>query len=241
MFEQIKQKVEAEGLLIRSAFHTTPDDSMPLLDNAEPAATLLLIGNAGSAMWEVFSRSAEYLDSYPDSLDRWSERIGKRLAEEFGGAAFFPFGGPPFHPFLSWAKCGEPSETSPLGLSLHPEYGLWHAYRFALGLPQRLDLSQRAEGSGAVETQPESSVSAHPCAGCDDKPCLSACPVGAFTGSEYRHVQCAQFLADNANYECNQLGCGSRRACPIGQNYRYKPEHAQFHMDIFVSNHARKD
>ena len=35
--------------------------------------------------------------------------------------------GPPFLPFLEWAKRSEVTE-SPIGLLIHPVYGLWHAY-----------------------------------------------------------------------------------------------------------------
>jgi len=58
----------------------------------------------------------------------------------------------------------EPLHRSPLGLLIHPEWGLWHSYRGALGLRERLDLP------------PHESV-ASPCESCRERPCLSACPV----------------------------------------------------------------
>jgi len=232
MYEQIKQAVTAHGLRVLSAFHVRPEDQVPVLANGEPVGTLLLVGNAGSAMWAAFSRSAEYHDGQADALDRWSVRLGQRVARQFAGEALFPFGGPPFQPFLSWAKRGDGSESSPLGLSLHPEYGLWHAYRFALCLPNRLKILRRFEG------QPVLPKAADLCKACTDKSCLEACPVDAFTGAEYHHARCARFLAQFPAHDCNHRGCRSRRACPVGKAHQYQSEHAQFHMRVFVSNHA---
>ncbi len=225
MFNQIESWVVSQGLQVRAAFHTDRDDNVPSMENGDPVGTLLLVGNVGSSMWQHFSQSSEYSDGLSDPLDRWSLRLGHQLAKEFGGSALFPFGGPPFHPFLSWAARADLSNTSPLGLSVHPQYGLWHAYRFALALPQRLD------------DIPDLQKTASPCLSCSDKPCLNTCPVNAFTGESYLYIQCAQYLAQNPGCDCNALGCGSRRACPIGTAYQYETDHARFHMQAFVENH----
>jgi len=236
MYNRIQAAVEAHGLLIHAAFHVDAEDQVPVLTSDQsgswsdaPAGTLILIGNAGSAFWPVFSRSVEYLDGQPDALDRWSFRLGHSLAEQFSGRTVFPFGGPPYHPFLRWAKRGDAAMASPLGLSLHPRYGLWHAYRFGLLLPQRL------EGLPAAPT-PRASLDL--CLRCEDKPCLSACPVTAFSGSDYQVGRCTDFLAKTPSYSCHKRGCAARRACPKGRAYQYQPEHAQFHMQAFVVQHS---
>tara|TARA_R110002167_G_scaffold29645_6_gene98875 strand:- start:3354 stop:4076 length:723 start_codon:yes stop_codon:yes gene_type:complete len=231
MYTQIKAAVEAQGLRIRAAFYPTPEDLVPLLENGAAAATLILVGNAGSELWPVFTHSAEYKDGFADPLDRWSKRLGLALAAEYQGAALFPFGGAPYHPFLSWAKRGDLSISSPLGVSLHPQYGLWHAFRFALSLPYRLeDLPRSGDGLASVNA----------CHACLDQPCLSACPVDAFTGSDYRALDCARFLRQTPDHACNHLGCGARRACPVGKNYQYQPEHACFHMRTFVADQVER-
>ena len=124
------------GLVLRGRFMVEPDDDVPPLPDAHEARILLLFGNAGSSIWPVFSGSPEFKDGEPDPLDRWSARIGKKLAVEWGGMALFPFGGPPYQPFLRWAKKAENLESSALGMLLHPVYGLWHAYRFAIAMPR---------------------------------------------------------------------------------------------------------
>ncbi len=232
MLRELENRVRSQGLLVRSIFRVTPEDRVPVLADGQPAVTLILVGNAGSAMWQYFRRSPEYADGRPDPLDRWSQRLAGQLAEEFGGEALYPFGGPPFHPFLSWARRGDPSVASPLGLSLDPRYGLWHAYRFALSLPQSLTETLEVAAPGQ---RPD------PCGDCESRGCLSACPVGAFSGQRYDSRSCARFLAAHPDHPCNKLGCRARRACPAGRSYQYEPDHARFHMRAFVENHCPPD
>jgi len=229
MLNQIDRWVASQGLQVQAVFHPDREDNVPPLESGDTVGTLLLIGNAGSTMWHQFRQSPEYDDGLSDPLDRWSLRLGHRLAEEFGGSALFPFSGPPFHPFLSWAARADSFAASPLGLSIHPRYGLWHAYRFALALPQRL------------ECLPDLQSSPSPCLSCSNKPCLDACPVNAFTGKSYLYIQCAQYLAQSPGCDCNQRGCGSRRACPVGKAYQYESDHGHFHMQAFVANHGTKE
>ncbi len=225
--EALQRRLKTEGLLIRAWLPATQEDGLPLLPNGQSCRSLVLVGNAGSDLWPAFSRSPEYRDGQPDPLDRWSRRLGEALAREFDGLALFPFDGPPYYPFLSWARRSDRSMQSPLGMSLHPQYGLWHAYRFALAFEDR----PVAEAEEPVRSQWD-------CDHCVARPCLTACPVDAFDQNGYRVQDCARFLARNPDYDCNHLGCAARRACPVGQNYRYLPEHAQFHMKIFVELHG---
>ena len=139
----------------------------------------------------------------------------------------FPSDGPPWFPFQQWARRAEPVAPSPLMLLLHPQYGLWHAYRFALVLPL-LDAGDAAALSEAAQTS-----ATDVCARCVDQPCLQACPVGAFTGTLYRVDECASHLHAPAGEGCMQSGCLARRACPVGPELRYQPEHAAFHMAAF--------
>ncbi len=135
--------------------------------------------------------------------------------------ALFPFGGPPYLPFQRWAKRAEPVHDSPLGLLIHPEFGLWHSYRAALAFAERLELPDRP----AVQS---------PCASCADKPCLTACPVGAFTGETYDVPRCIAHIGRAERGACIENACLARRACPVGRAYAYGPEQARFHMGAFL-------
>lgn len=173
-YELLARIAEARGLALRGGFHPAPDDHVPDLPDQTPPGTLLMLGWTGSRQWPVFAASAEYGDGASHPLDRWSRRIIGAMAHEFGGIALYPFGGPPHRPFLRWAQRAEALSPSPLGLLVHPDWGLWHAWRGALALSTRLRLPP-----------PDTRLS--PCSACPTQPCRrprdfeaarAACPVG---------------------------------------------------------------
>lgn len=218
------------GLLLRGGFAARAGDDVPDVDGA-PAEYLLLFGNAGAAMWAAFRESAEYCDRRPDPLNRWSRRIGESLAKRCNARALFPFGAPHW-PFLKWGKRAEKLQNSQLGMLMHPRFGLWHAYRFALAF---------AAGAGFDASPPASTVDADICARCIAKPCLHACPVNAFSTDGYDVPACVAHLESNPGGRCMTRGCQARMACPQGAAYRYAPAHAAFHMRAFVTAMAKDE
>jgi len=219
------EALQAQGLLLRGGFAPEERDAVPSLPDGNAAHWLALVGVAGSAFWPHFTASPQYADRAAHPLNRWSRAIGNALAEGVGGLALYPFGAPPHHPFQRWAERAEGLRASPLGLRLHPEYGLWHSYRFALALPQPLDAPARLEDTDL-------------CARCSGQPCLHACPVDAFTGTEYRVDVCAAHLATTPEPRCAAVGCLARHACPVGQQHAQQPEHARFVMNAFRAAQA---
>lgn len=213
----------AAGIAPRGAFHPDPADGVPAMADGAPAGTVVLVGNVGPSMWGAFASAR---DPLVDTLDDWSEEVLAAIARRFRATACFPFSRPPL-PFQRWAMKAEPCHVSPLGLLVHPDYGLWHGYRGALMLAERLALPP-----------PDRRVS--PCDVCADKPCLQACPVGAFSGSGYDVPACTRHIASPAGEDCLGLGCRARRACPVGQTYRYEPAQACFHMTDFLRRHGPK-
>lgn len=219
--------MERQGLRLRGAFHPTAEDLVPPLAPGIRAQTLVLLGFVGNAGWAKFSASAEAADGLPDPLDRWSRHVIDILATHFGALALYPFGLPPWLPFSSWAKRAEPVSPSLLGLLIHPHWGLWHSYRGALAFAEWLDLPP-------VKWLPS------PCQSCAAKPCLSACPVGAFSPGGYDVATCLTHLAEPAGQDCMTLGCRARQACPVGAPYRQKPEQAGFHMRAFCAGAIKR-
>lgn len=215
------EQADQYGLVLRGAFRIEPQDNVPSLSDHREPKTMLLLGNAGSSIWPIFSNSPEHKDGKDDPLDRWSQRIGKELADRWNGLALFPFGGPPFQPFLRWAGKAENLRSSVLGMLIHPRYGLWHAYRFAI----------------AISTTPalygDQASHQHACDQCESRPCLSGCPVAAFTPGNYDVKICFDYLHDHPDAECHTRGCQARLSCPEGENYRYQQQHARFHMRKF--------
>ncbi len=192
-------------------FEPGPDDGVPV-----DARFVILIGNAGPDMFRRFARERN-----ARSLDQWTRAVVDELAGDFDARAIYPFDRP-FPPILTWARRGGGGHVSPLGLNIHPAYGLWHAYRAALLFPVAFDLPRNHPGS-------------HPCDACEAKPCLGACPVKAFTGTVYDVPVCASYLSSEDGAACMEGGCLARRACPVGQAYAYAPEQARFHMRAFLA------
>ncbi len=218
--EAVVDLAEVHGMAGRGAFHPDPSDEVPALPDRTPAATLLLLGLVGSKKWSVFANSPEVNDGDVDPLDRWSRRIIDGLAASFDGVALYPFGGPPYLPFQRWARKADSVHPSPLGMLIHPHWGLWHSYRGALAFRRHFALPPRVSIPS-------------PCAACAAKPCLSACPVGAFAPGRYDVASCVRHLATPAGRDCVELGCRARNSCPVGAAHRYGADQAMFHMRAF--------
>lgn len=207
------------GLFVRGALHPRESDGV-----AHSAATLVLIGNAGASLWRGFRRQLANIEgaSRSDPLDTWIWATITAVGERFGAHALFPFDGPPFLPFQRWAMRTEPVHPSPLGILIHPQYGLWHAYRGALAFDQVLPLPPRTDAPS-------------PCASCRDRPCLRTCPVAAVGPKGYDTAACVAHVRSPAGRNCLDRGCMARRACPVGRVYGYAPAHAAFHMGGFLA------
>ncbi|MDX1435083.1 MAG: ferredoxin, partial [Gammaproteobacteria bacterium] len=140
----ICRAVEARGLAPRGAFHPVRDDAVPDMADGRAPGTLVLVGVVGRGSWAAFEKAEESrLDANP--LDRWSRRVVDSLAAELEAQALYPFGGPPFLPFVRWAQRAEPVHPSVIGPLIHPDFGLWHAYRGALAFAERVDLPPRVD------------------------------------------------------------------------------------------------
>ena len=227
----LQASVTAYGLRVRGGWRPTASDSLPSLPGGCSAAVVWMIGVVGSEFWPAFKASTFYSDGLPDPLDRWSRSIGTELAQKWGGRALFPFDGPPYYPFQQWATRTEPLQTSPLMMRIHPEFGVWHAYRFAMALPTVSPNEVLAIGHSLR------AVNGDLCTTCVGQPCLSACPVQAFTGTGYLLDTCSEQLHKAAGVDCMTAGCLSRRACPVGREYTYETEHAAFHMRAFTERY----
>jgi ferredoxin-like protein FixX len=182
------------------------------------ARSVVLIGTVGGEGFDAFRRGRR---DEPDPMDRWARRVIDPIAAGLGAKPAYP-NDKPYPPFQRWAMRAEDVYPSPLGLLIHPEHGLWHAYRGALLF------------SGRVDGLPVRSGRRSPCETCEAKPCLAACPVGAFTGTSYDVAACAGHLRADAEPRCLSLGCRARAACPVGVASRYGDEQVRFHMRAFA-------
>ena len=187
----------------------------------------LLIGNAGSDMWAQFSKSNEYADGKLDPMNRWTKRLLDGVLKQLGSRVVYPFDEPywPFQRLAQKAACVKPS---PLGILIHPEYGLWHAFRGLIIFDETHEFTSQIN---ALITNADSLI--HPCDTCAEKSCLSACPVGAFTGERLNVQGCFDHLDTKSDPDCMSLGCRARCACPIAKTSQYEDAQIKFHMKSY--------
>jgi len=218
---EVAGALSPDGLILRGGFNFTPDDAPPAGPSGAPARSVLLVGQAGAAPWPHFQRWLEkQLQPIANPLDTWSRQTIGAVAEAFGGRAVSP-SDRPFLPFQQWAMRAEGLKPSPLGILMHPRYGLWHAYRGALLFEVEIALDEPHEVI-------------HLCDACVDKPCLKSCPVGAYTEHGFAYQACLDHVRSADGEPCRTGGCLDRNACPYGADYRYPRDVQAFHMASYA-------
>jgi hypothetical protein len=211
--EEIRAALSPHGIFLRGILNFDGDG--PEMSRGR-ARTVVLLGNIGGSIWPAFSAWRAAHADVADPLDRWSVDIIRPVADALGGAAWFPTERP-WQPFQQWATRAEGLRPSPLGILVHPDYGLWHGYRGAIGFLERI-----------YHRPPQ--VRPHPCDHCSDKPCLTTCPAAAVRIDGFDVAACRTYLAIEGDGACMSSGCIARNACPVGAEYRYPFEQLLFHM-----------
>lgn len=219
-YDDVAAAIEPTGMIARGGFEVGAHDrdDVPGLPDGRAARTVVVVGNAGGAMWPGF-RAAE--PRGPDPLDRWTRAVLSPVAERFDAHFVHP-SDEPFQPFQRWAQRADDVWQSPIGLLVHPEYGLWHAYRGAFLFATEVD------------GLPPVGRSTSPCLDCIGRPCLSTCPVDAFDSDGYDAAACAGHVRSGADPACGRTGCAARLACPVGREFRYGADQMAFHMRAFA-------
>lgn len=195
----------------------------PCLIDGLNAKFVVLIGHTGSTHWQSFENwwSKEQNSEIKHPLDEWSKWIIKPLARKFQGVAVFP-SDEPYYPFQNWALSAGNLSKSKINILINEEYGTWHGYRGAIAFNFVPEITSLDE------------IAVDICASCIDKPCLSACPVEAFSSDHFLYSECQSYLkSEQGAQNCMANGCASRNACPYGERYKYKSPHMKFHMRAF--------
>lgn len=220
-FDALSSALALHGLAPRGGFVFGADEAAPAALSGKPARSLLLVGNVGGAMWPPFSRWHETEGRGRDHpLDAWARLVIEPVAAASGARAVYP-SDKPWHPFQRWAMRAEGLKPSPLGVLMHPDYGLWHAYRAALLFDVDVSIQQsRAEN--------------HYCDQCVGRPCLTTCPVGAYSVDGFDVAACAAHLRAPDLEARPHGGCSARNACPVGGDHRYSPAQQAFHKAAFL-------
>ncbi|GGX68707.1 hypothetical protein GCM10007385_42360 [Tateyamaria omphalii] len=169
--------------------------------------------------WSVFTQSTEYIEAVENSVDTWSKRILNGIADRLGATVHFPSDGPPYAPFIAWALDTGRFWQSPTGMMIHDSAGLMISIRGALEFTH--EFKDVSEG-------------ARPCDACTDRPCVTACPVGALSAqTPYDVPACKAYLDTPAGVQCMTRGCHVRRACPVSQSFGRSDAQTAFHMKAF--------
>lgn len=219
--ETVEARLYRNGLILRGGFNFAPGEAAPPGLSGSAARSVLLVGQAGDAPWQHFLgwREGQEQD-IANPLDTWSRSVIGGVAAEFGARAVSP-SDRPYLPFQQWAMRGEGLKPSPLGILMHPEYGLWHAYRGALLFDVEIPIQA-----------PEAAI--HLCDLCPGKPCLKSCPVGAYSDAGFAYQSCLDHVRGPSGEPCRTGGCLDRNACPYGTAYRYPADEQAFHMAAFI-------
>ncbi len=212
----------ADGLAVQAAFdlRSLPPQVREPVNIAlaglelEAYRTLVLLGQAGPLLWERHVRHNLHLADPFDEVSRelvteWfsRHRPDDRWMVVYPGPYSLPLGR-----LAAAAGWGRPS---PLGLTIHPRYGLWIAHRLAVV-------------TSAAWPQPSNAPPPHPCVTCSAKPCESACPAQAVSfRSGFAVETCTRYRAQRDS-PC-AYRCLAREACPIGSQHRYGPDQMQHH------------
>lgn len=212
--EEIRAALSPHGIFVRGA--VSIDGDGPALLQGGSARSVVLLGNVGGSIWVPFSVWRQQNPDIADPLDAWSAAVIRPVAEALGGTAWFP-SEKPWQPFQQWAMRAEGLRPSPLGILIHPDYGLWHGYRAAIGFAEPIQV-------------PEPQLRSHPCDHCLGKPCLTVCPARAVMPDRFDVPSCRRYLAGEGEGSCMQSGCIARNACPVGSDFRYPDEQLRFHM-----------
>ena len=221
LIRSIETAIARNGLIPRGGFNFADTEATPSGPSGAPAMAVLLVGQAGAAPWPYFSRWRERQPAaLKNPLDTWSREVIDDVAEETGALAVYP-SDKPYLPFQQWAMRAEGLKPSPLGILMHPEYGLWHAYRGALLFEHELPI------------QPPETVN-HLCHACIGKPCLKGCPVNAYSEAGFAYQDCLAHVRGTYGEVCRTGGCIDRNACPYGTDYRYPAGVQAFHMAAFA-------
>ena len=173
---------------------------------------VLLIGSAGQRLWRRLpsSRSADPIDSF--SSARAAQFARQYLRDE----TFLPlYPGPLELPLQQLGRQAGWHHDSPLGIGIHPQHGLWFAYRAVLLSALKLPLSV-------------AQVTRSPCLDCTDKPCITACPGRAVASSAAFSIpRCTGYRLSEAS-ACRSA-CLARQACPVAAGQRYSDEQMAYH------------
>jgi epoxyqueuosine reductase len=175
---------------------------------------LILLGSGGSMIWPSMTQDPGTKMQEPDPVDNYTIRAVRKV---FDSDVIIVYPTNRLIPLQALGKLAGWHHDSPLGLGIHPVFGLWFAYRAVI--MSRAGFTPLA---GEIDGQAGS-----PCESCRDKPCITACPASAAIESGFGVQRCSDYRME-PDSSC-QSRCISRLACPVGRDHRYLPDQMAYH------------
>ena len=191
----------------------------------------IVFANGGTALWDVFledlRQNPQHLRNHTHPLDDFV----KRQIQKFD---------PNPTDNRRWIHCAAQTDTfidfrplaeqaglgtaSPLGLLIHPQYGLWLSLRAVLLTTERVPFTSVLQDS--------------PCTSCTRKPCIAACPAQAVHPQKWSIHKCLQYHKDS--HDCHDL-CHSRLRCPVGKTHQHTTLQHLYHSNTPKGRKALAD
>jgi hypothetical protein len=190
------------------------------------ARSIVAIGNGGGALWAALKRHAQAHPGWfqrENPLDDFTREIVEyeiAPAARVSGAhtsVVFPFmQGAPTLNFIELAKAAGLGGPSIVGVTVHPVFGPWIAFRAALLVDEAIDAPGDAAGFD-------------PCPACTARTCIAACPAGAIAHPAGWDIERCLIHRVEAESDCAPQ-CHARSGCVLGPGHRYPDDELRYHQ-----------
>ena len=166
---------------------------------------LILIGHGGKMLWEAVTKSGV---GGANPIDDFTVRTIRQWMAEFQPdnryAILYP--GPQPVALQQLGTLAGWHHASPFMVGIDAEWGTWYAYRAVVLADTHF------APSPAVDR-------INPCAACQTRPCIAACPAAAMADGTFSLQKCVAWRKQ-ADSPC-AFTCLARVACPVGSDHRY--------------------
>ncbi|MGC1397700.1 hypothetical protein [Candidatus Binatus sp.] len=190
------------------------------------ARSIVVIGNGGGALWAALKAHAAGHPGWwnrDNPLDDFTREVVERdiaapiRASGARCTTVYPFmSSSATLSFIELSKIAGIAGPSILGVTVHPVYGPWIAFRAALLLDEQLD-------------SPGDALGFDPCPRCTARTCIPACPAGAVSvESGWDIPKCLTHRVE-VELDCTPR-CHARAGCVLGPEHRYPDDELAYHQ-----------
>jgi len=215
VFDKGCEYLAKQGLNLVAVLDCTAEPIVNLLGEQDSAyRCLILLGNGGPSFWRALQAQTNTHPNNP--VDDFSRRLAVSFVEDYLQAnvrVLYP--GDSAVPLQQLGTLAAWHHPSPLGVGIHPYYGLWFAYRAAVL-------------SDAPLTPTAAPQTTSPCAHCREQACLNACPASALALPGPPDVKRCLNWRIAPDSSCADT-CLARLACPVGAGQRYDEAQIRYH------------